>query len=147
MKSSDLNCFQPQSHVSIVGIPAMQNIRVDKITDGGVHVYGSTIGHCVLSGKSPAIYYVASEIISSDGVINVSDSPIRAKRGSLIEKMNHIQVPTNLKAFTIQQLADLNEVPYPYALKWVNDNCKESGLAERKEGARGKTAKIYSLKY
>ena len=147
MKSSDLNCFQPTNHVSIVGIPAMENIRIDKITDGGVHVYGSTIGHCVLSGKSPTIYYSpTSEVISSDGVINVSDSPVRAKRGSLIEKMNHIKAPV-AGSFTIQTLADLNEVPYPYALKWVNDNCKESGFAERKEGARGKTAKMYSSKH
>lgn len=136
MTSYPLNQFPAHSRISIVGIPSMQNLRVDKITDCGVHVYGAEIGHTVLSGKSPAIN-------CADDVFIIGESK-RAVRGSLIGKMSDIKTPSD--KFTTQQLADHNEIPYVYALKWVNEHCNEVGKAEKVVGQRGKAATMYSIK-
>lgn len=151
------NTFPVGSLISIDGVSAMKKLRVDYVSDGCVTVYGKdssdgTDHTFTISGSSPAVPYVAYSSLSKeqmdgrmnrDGVSYSIDEVVkeRAPRGSLTEKMKNPTVP--LGKFTIAEFADLNEVPYPYAMKWVKENCSPAGFKDRVEGQRGKTAELF----
>lgn len=53
-----LNTFAEGSTVSIQGLPDMQRLTIERISDGGVTVSGGKLApHTVLSGASPALLY------------------------------------------------------------------------------------------
>ena len=141
------NTFQVGSLISIDGVPAMKKLRIDYISDGCVTVYGKDspegVDHVfTISGSSPAIPYEfkREEVVGENGEVSYEVKG-RAPRGSLQEIMKNPKVPTG--KFTIAEFADLNEVPYPYAMKWVKEWCSPAGFKERVEGQRGKTAELF----
>ena len=148
MNPQPLFSFPVNSKVDIVGVPSMRGLTIDRINDSGIHVHNSEIGHTVISAMSDAIYHDAVnnkevEYNSSDNIIEQPIKKERAKRGSLIEKMADINIPSD--KFTIKELAEHNDIPYPYAMKWAEENCFISGKKEKPAGQRGRTAKYYSV--
>ena len=143
MKTQDLNLFRVGAHVDIENVDGMQNIRIERISESGVTISGSVGQNVVISGKSPATLHQI-DVFSQGGNIEAPIEEKRARRGSLIEKMSHIEVPGEV--FTIKLLAEYNDVPNSYAAKWVSENCVECGKAEKEEGARGRAAALYKIK-
>ena len=141
--------FKVGQYVDIVNVPHYNNIRIDAITDSGVHIHSNSFGYTVLSGNSPAILHEQTQNANEfepnkqTEIANENMQNNRAKRGSLKEKMDNLQMPDG--EFTIKQFAELNEIPTPYASKWVKNNCAEIGEAVKVDGQRGRASKIYKL--
>lgn len=136
----DLNTFKEGDIVDVSDIDEYQNAEITRISDSGVTIKVSGVSH-VLSGRSPAT--LATPKVALKVTIEQPEAQTgeRVKRGTYTAKMNNIIVPPD--AFTIKQLAELNNIPVPYAHKWVTENCQCVGVAPKPEGQRGKTAKLY----
>jgi hypothetical protein len=150
-QSQPANTFPIKSLITIVGVPAMNKLRVDHVSDGCVTVYGKTelegADHgFTISGSSPAIPYhgpTSTEIVGEDGSITYEITKARAPRGSLKNALKNPTLPGNDR-FTVAEFAETNSVPYPYALKWVKENCKSAGFKDKVAGKRGKSAELFS---
>lgn len=142
----DLNLFRPGDVVSISDIPDYQNITIELVSDSGVTISGPHCSsHIVLSGKTPARRAtVEPKVESIKPAIQIVVPTDRAARGTYTDKMNNVKMPEGSLTFTIRQIAELNDIPQPYALKWVKENCVEAGVADKVEGQRGRAATLYS---
>lgn len=138
MKTSDLNLFGVGDIVTIPHCKGFEMVTIVNINDGGVAVKTPTQPYVVLSGKSPAHTYIAP-IQSAESPENIK-GPVAIKIPAKYS-IDNLQIPK--EEFTIADFAALNNIPYPYALKWVKDNCKEAGHATKKPGQRGKAAILY----
>jgi hypothetical protein len=144
IKSYPLNCFRPSTFVDIVGVPSMKNLRIDKVNDSGVYVYSHVDGSFMLSGASPAVITSDAPVdpaLNFNSIQNIKER--RARRSKIKSKVNDIKLPPGNK-FTIKQVAELNEIPYVNAKKWIDENCFECGKAPKKKGVRGKSSNLYS---
>jgi hypothetical protein len=142
IKSYPLNCFRENNFVDIVGVPAMKNLRIDKINDSGVYVYSHIDGGFMLSGASPAVYTSEAPpdpTLNFNSVENIKAR--RARRSNIKGKVNAIKIPKG--KFTVAQLAELNDIPYVNAKKWIDENCFACGKAPKVPGTRGKSANLY----
>jgi hypothetical protein len=126
----------------------MSNLRVKAHSDSCTYVYGKSeeggADHTfTISGSSPAVPHVLRGTIEvgQDGV-EYEVVKQRAERGSLAKIMENPAIPTQEK-FTITEFAELNGVPYPYASKWVKDNCSPAGFKEKPPGQRGKASELF----
>ncbi len=145
--SRPANTFPVGSLISIDGVPAMHKLRIEYISDGCVTVYGKDSSEgtdhvFTISGSSPALPYSRGEKVA----INEEDGtfePIkeRAERGSYDKILKNPTIPS--EKFTIASFAETNGLPYPYALKWVKENCSPAGFAEKKAGQRGRAAELF----
>lgn len=141
------NTFPVGSFITIPAVSAMKKLRIEYVSDGCVTVYGKDDSESndhvfTISGSSPAVAYQFNREQSLDQSNQTSyETKERAPRGSLSEKMKNPKVPSG--KFTIAEFSELNEVPYPYAMKWVKENCSPAGFKERVEGHRGKTAELF----
>ena len=143
----DINLFRIGERVDIENVDAMTNVVIERISESGVTISGSIGQHIVISGKSPVSIH-QEKMISISPLITgeksgMEENKTRVKRGSLIEKMAHIELPGEV--FTIKLLAEYNDIPIPYAAKWVAENCIECGKAQKEEGARGRAATLYKI--
>jgi len=142
--------FRIGSYVNIVGVPQLSNIKVDYVSDSGVHVHGS-FGNTVLSGHSPAVEYKApkvNDILPNNN--SMDQSPVNKSKNlsskiKMTDKLKAILLPDHID-FTIKDVAETNDIPYPYASKWVKENCVESGIKEKPAGQKGRASKLYRLK-
>lgn len=146
----DINTFREGSIVDIVGIPTMHGILIERISESGVTISGGEIpDHTVISGRSPAVYHtaakkeLAAQIKKPTEALEPINGDKPAGRQSHAAKMSRIQVPPG--KFTIKQLAELNDIPQPYAFKWAKDNCAECGFAPKPAGQRGRAAVLYMM--
>lgn len=158
MNSKDINLFAEGATVTVVGVSTMQKVKIERISDCGVAVTGSDCGqHVMISGKSPAVLYVEPKKDDFEKVAaeekaariredaqEVAQESGRAKRGSMKEKMANIVAPSG--QFSVNQLADLNKIPYPYAFNWAQENCNKVGVAPRAPGQRGRDTVLYAVK-
>lgn len=143
IKSYPLNCFRENTFVDIVGVPSMKNLRIDKVNDSGVYVYSHTDGSFMLSGASPAVITAEAPedpALNFNSIQNIKAR--RDRRSKIKNKINAIKLPGN--KFTIAQIAELNDIPYVNAKKWIDDNCFECGKGPKKPGARGKAPNLYA---
>lgn len=136
--------FRVGDKVDIAEIEDMQGVTIERISDSGVTIDSSSHRHTVISGKSPACYARDKKIVNEETGQNV---PVKTERtrGKYNAILASIKLPDGEK-FTIKEIAELNDLPIPYASKWVEENCEWVGKAEKEPGQRGKTAKLYSLK-
>jgi hypothetical protein len=155
----DLNLFHEGQQVDIDGLPQMIGLKIERISDSGVTVSGSSFGaHIVLSGRSPAHIHVPTnkpiiKLVKTKSVNteqnNMSNPDTntalsKKARKSHGDKMSSLQMPP--APFTIRQLAEANDIPLVYAHSWVKTNCIEAGLVPRKEGQRGKCSALFNVK-
>lgn len=158
----DINLFKEGTIVDISDIADFQGVKIERVADSGVSISGNGIRECVVSGRSPArlaeqkikqtpikLMENNTETVEAKSDTNVDVAvkaaatlPARGKYASILAAM---KVPGG-DTFTIKQLADENGLPIPYAVKWVNDNCDEAGLAEKPAGQRGRVAKLFKVK-
>jgi len=168
----DINLFREGTIVDIDNIEDFQGVKIERIADSGVSISGPSIRDCVVSGKSPACLargkikqmdkkpilnmennttntennttnIANTETVAATPVaVSPVESPVRGKYKDALAAM---QVPSN-PTFTIKEVADLNKLPIPYAVKWVAEHCEEAGLAEKPAGQRGRVAKLYKKK-
>jgi hypothetical protein len=171
MQTRDINTFSVNQTVSILDIPDYQNVLITRISDSGVTVTGKLCGkEVIVSGRSPAFLSETSNFklnpmnnnnnnnssinsSSSSDVSSPDNKPTfigevskenNKVRQSYKGKMDNISLPSEV--FTIKSLAEHNNIPIPYALKWAKDNCKEMGLAAKPAGQRGRSSVLYSKK-
>lgn len=162
----DINLFREGTIVDIDTIEDFQGVKIERIADSGVSISGPSIRDCVVSGKSPACLARGKikqmdkkPILNMDTnntntntentnteVAPVATSPVESPvRGKYKDALASMQVPAK-ETFTIKEVAELNKLPIPYAVKWVAEHCDEAGLAEKPEGQRGRVAKLYKKK-
>ena len=158
MKSefSDVNLFREGAIVDIDNIPELQGVTITRIADSGVTIKNSG-RETVISGKSPAC--LARNIIKEKEIINMDTNTNTnttteavavateavSTRGKYKDVLAALKLP-NTDTFTIKQVAELNALPIPYAVKWVAEHCDEAGVAQKPAGQRGRVAKLYKVK-
>lgn len=142
-----LNTFPEGSEVVFKGVGAISYAKVVHVSDCGVTIVGTfadgtPLGPSyVVSGASPAKPWKAVAAPSGGNTANpIVEVKVRAKRGSLSSKP--ISAPAKEK-FTAREVAEHSNVPYPYALKWVEANCVACGVAET--SGKGKKPTLYKL--
>ena len=148
--------FAEGSFVSVVGVSTMQKVKIERISDSGVTVSGPECGQFLtISGKSPAVAYIEpvkeapKVIVEKVPAASIDEKQPHAhapetevpKLGSMKDKMNDPKIPDG--QFSVNQVADLNGVPYPYAFKWVKEKCKAVGTVPREPGKRGRATTLY----
>ncbi len=158
---ADINLFRIGDIVSVNGVEDFCELTIERISDSGVTVSGPKCApHTVISGTSPAFLVNRPDKSNVKLEAKSSDKPLKAnslfpftekeekhervERGTYTSKMNNIHIPEG-KSFTVKQLAELNEIPIPYASKWVKDHCREVGHAEKEAGQRGRAAALFSV--
>lgn len=162
----DLQDFSEGQTVNIDGIKDMQGVVILRIAQGGTTISSRVSGELIISNKSPAILSehqrgitietdphtrkrtikiskVNIETLENSEQTDNGEPRERVSRGTYSAKMDNLDFPKG--AFTAQQLADLNDIPYPYAVKYCKEYLEEAGHAERKEGQRGKSAQLYKI--
>lgn len=156
-ESHDINLFKIGQCVDIAGVKDMENVKINHISDSGVTIYGKNCGTIVISGKSPAYLHIEKKkdleikqfmdtnTESNNAVANETETESKKIRASYKDKMKNVQLPQKGN-FTIKEVAELNDIPLPYATNWVKQNCVESGKVEKKEGQRGRVASLYKKK-
>lgn len=161
MKSefSDVNLFREGSVVDIDNISELQGVTITRIADSGVTIKNSG-RETVISGKSPAcltrniIKEIDKKVTDMDNTNTNTENTTEAvavateavsTRGKYKDVLAALKLP-NTDTFTIKQVAELNALPIPYAVKWVAENCDEAGLAQKPAGQRGRVAKLYKVK-
>lgn len=147
-----LNTFREGSEVVFPGVALISYAKVVHVSDCGVTISGTfndgtPLGSSyVVSGGSPAKPWKPSgstqagaQIAENDGV---ERSPTgRAKRGSFKGKV--ISAPPGKVKFTVSEVAEHSGVPYGYAMKWIDENCREVGKQEK--AGKGKKPSLFSL--
>lgn len=157
----DVNLFREGMVVDVCDITDMQGVTITRIADSGVTIKGGGIRETVISGKSPAclarniIKQIEKKIMDTENnntntvntteAVAVATEAVSPTRGKYKDALAALVLP-NTDTFTIKQIAELNKLPIPYAVKWVNENCSEAGLAEKPAGQRGRVAKLYKVK-
>jgi len=158
----DINLFREGAIVDIDTIEDFQGVKIERIADSGVSISGPSIRDCVVSGKSPAclargkIKQIEKKPIlnmennttntTNTETVPVAVSPVESPvRGKYKDALASMQVPAK-DTFTIKEVAELNKLPIPYAVKWVAEHCDEAGLAEKPAGQRGRVAKLFKKK-
>lgn len=141
--SNPINEFREGNIVSISGVPAMRKLRIEAIGYSGVTVYGKSetggADHTfTIAGSSPAVPYVESGSFVDSAGEEVRE---RAPRGYYDNILKAPKIPTG--TFSISDFGDLNGLPYPYAAKWVKENCISRGTKEKVQGVRGKSSEIF----
>jgi hypothetical protein len=160
----DVNLFREGAVVDVCDITDMQGVTITRIADSGVTIKGGGIRETVISGKSPAclarnvIKQIEKKIMDTENnnntntdtsntteAVAVATEAVSPVRGKYKDALAAIKLP-ELNTFTIKQISELNGLPIPYAVKWVNENCVEVGNAAKPAGQRGRVAKLYKMK-
>ncbi len=156
--TKDLQDFREGQTVDISNIEAMQSVVITRISNSGATIVGKICGELIVSCKSPAtLSAIQHEVtITVDpktqrniiSITRVEDPAAivekRARPTDENDPMSNLMFPVN-GPFTITQLAELNDLPYPKVAVYCRDYLIEAGTAPRKEGARGKASKLFKI--